>query len=302
MCRTRRDSAAFTLVELLVIIAIISLLLTMLMPMLSNVRQLALQVTCRNQYRQIGQAIHGFAATHDGRGPGNAWTFTTRDSSKWVPLWPTTIPEGTLAGGNGGWRGTLNAEAFHGNMLPVFLPMTEEEAKGRKTQLACPVVRPSAANYCRREMVINKDVTGGESSGSYYRLQGPYGKRVDPAPAPWDAYVEGAPLALFPQPSYQFALWEAEIASDSTNGITSDTVQTYPPGALPPYFVKDVTVCAGYPLYVGVGGWIAFRHTLPVDTKLYPTRATANFLFIDGHAESLTPNTKIESADRYNFR
>ena len=61
-------------------------------------------------------------------------------------------------------------------------------------------------------------------------------------------------------------------------------------------------MCSGVPLYCGVGGWIAFRHTLPSDTRLYPTRATANFLFIDGHAESLTPNTKIESADRYKFK
>ena len=296
MRRKRLGAAGFTLIELLVVIAIIALLVSMLMPMLSKARQIALQVKCRSQYRQIGLAIHGFAAAHDGRAPSGAYTFTTTDPSRWVPLWPSTVPQGTLASSEG-WATILNSEYFKSTMIATGMPMTSDGMPVRKSRLVCPSVQATASNYCRREMVNNVMLTG----GGYYvggPLQGAHGRLITPSPIPpWQAYILGADLDQFRNPSYKFALWESEIASDCTNPITSDTRGAG--GATG--FVKDVTLCAGYPLYCGVGGWIAFRHTLPVDTRLYPTQATANFLFIDGHAESLGPMSKIESASRYRF-
>ena len=78
MRRREFNRGGFTLVELLAVISILVLLVSFLMPVLSNARDLARRVKCLDQYRQIGQALQGFAASHLEHGPGNAWIFTTR--------------------------------------------------------------------------------------------------------------------------------------------------------------------------------------------------------------------------------
>ncbi|MGA2499581.1 MAG: prepilin-type N-terminal cleavage/methylation domain-containing protein [Tepidisphaeraceae bacterium] len=60
--RTARRRPAFTLVELLVVLAIIGLLLSILIPVVAAARTRANGLTCKSQLRQIGQAVRMYLA------------------------------------------------------------------------------------------------------------------------------------------------------------------------------------------------------------------------------------------------
>ncbi|MEM1011367.1 MAG: type II secretion system protein [Planctomycetota bacterium] len=74
-----RGNRGFTLVELLVVVAIITVLVSVLLPTLARAVDAARTVTCASQMRQIGTASVGYSTDNDGFVVFAAWEYEGKE-------------------------------------------------------------------------------------------------------------------------------------------------------------------------------------------------------------------------------
>ena len=100
-----RAASAFTLIELLTVIAIIGILAAIIIPTVSKVRSSARQASCKSNLRQIGMACNLYAEENKGffpppKVPGNPvvqnswlyWVYTySNPGAKTITSWPELI-------------------------------------------------------------------------------------------------------------------------------------------------------------------------------------------------------------------
>ena len=114
---------ALTVVELLVVIAVIGALVALLLPAVQQAREAARAVSCRNHLRQLGLALHGYHDTArvlpygwDRR--GTLWSMPILPFLEQRPLYETLLPQRV---GRGSWYedGSPKEQAC-GTLLHVY--------------------------------------------------------------------------------------------------------------------------------------------------------------------------------------
>ncbi len=172
----------FTLLELLVVVAIIALLLSMLVPSLSSSRDLAKQVTCATQLRTLVQAAIDYSLEYNDAIPGS-------------PL--TSGMHFTQTPGNEVWKpgdSISDWYDFAGAVLPMLTsqwPDDREKLIGRITQkqFACPANQETYGPYPQDEgypviqaasyLTMNTFMRGGTDYYYRYLREPPAGITID---------------------------------------------------------------------------------------------------------------------------
>lgn len=114
--KARRNLAGFTLVELLVVIAIIGILVGLLLPAVQAAREAARRMSCGNNIRQIGIAMHNFESTYKKLPPAGIQLSGTMTS-------PNTELAQFQKVGTTGLSGSHYAQ---GSFLGLILPYIEQ--------------------------------------------------------------------------------------------------------------------------------------------------------------------------------
>jgi prepilin-type N-terminal cleavage/methylation domain-containing protein/prepilin-type processing-associated H-X9-DG protein len=192
---------AFSLVELLVVIAVLAVLLGLLLPAVQKVREAASRARCQNNLKQIVLGIHNYHGSAEQLPPGYRYNGTTDDSeATWVYFILPHLEQSALQG-----QVSYSVLAQAGQGFGQLSTTSDPIRSASLTLFGCPS-SPPGANVGRMY-----DPNGrGWARGSYV-ANGGLGPMVWPAGArPPDHAVQGV-----------FYLWSAVRLTDVTDGTAN---------------------------------------------------------------------------------
>jgi prepilin-type N-terminal cleavage/methylation domain-containing protein/prepilin-type processing-associated H-X9-DG protein len=121
---------AFTLIELLIVVAIIAVLFGILLPAVQSTRESANRIKCGNNLRQVGLGLLKYQTTNKGQLPPSQLTVRSGVVHSWTALMLPYIEQGNVASLyklDRNWNHADNQAAIRTSIITFACPSTPEK-------------------------------------------------------------------------------------------------------------------------------------------------------------------------------
>lgn len=186
-------SRAFTLVELLTVVAVIALLIGILLPALGRSRAAGQHAACTSNIRQLVLAVSLYAHDHDDHAPPGAPQIQTLNLQRWHGTRASLSQPFTVAG------------------APIT-PYLDDSGAASAALRACPTFKPALDALAAAHQGFERSCGGYAYNNAYLGAQ-----RVQKLPGAWTIRTDraGSRLARFAAPSSAVAFSDAAFAADA---------------------------------------------------------------------------------------
>ena len=224
MRTNNRAQKAFTLIELLVVIAIIAILAAMLLPALASAKEKAQRMQCVNNVKQLGLAVHMYAADNRDRLPYPNW------NPAWVGGW-LYDPKGASAPPN------LAAAPYNQNQILAYQDGTIWQYIKNVKVYRCPLDKTNTTEFAQRANKLSTYIMSGAVCG--FGALNPAGKTYRQSDFKQDAFLMWEPedrspnlgvntyndASSFPDPAVDFGLGRRHGKLGGNVMVVSGSVQ-----------------------------------------------------------------------------